>query len=318
MRSGSEQASALTQRAPAAHIFDVYDFWNVEACGSHFISAEKGTSEFYEKFRAFRYQTEWHIPLLVPFSETKGKAVLEIGCGNGADGAMFALSGANYTGVDLTVAAVEATRAHFQSLGLSGRFRIENAERLSFANESFEFVYSYGVLHHTANPNAAFDEVFRVLKPGGRAILMLYHKHSFNYYVRILGYMRARVMLHSLLRVAKRSSDRISLRNPILEMRGNAASGIWRAHYENLLRYGWSYLRADNFVHHATDGPECPIAHVYTRKLVHHLFRKFSRVETRVAHFPLRKHSATRWVPFVVERQLSSKMGWYLLVYLTK
>ncbi|PIO48100.1 MAG: hypothetical protein CMR00_06450 [[Chlorobium] sp. 445] len=43
-----------------------------------------------------------------------------------------------------------------------------------------------GVLHHTPNPINAFNEVYRVLKPGGKAIIMLYHKHSFNYYVRIM------------------------------------------------------------------------------------------------------------------------------------
>jgi len=311
-------ATMLNQNTCDLDLSDVREFWNVEACGSHFVSVDRGTPEFFEQFRSFRYRTEWHIPSLVPFAATKGKDVLEIGCGNGADGAMFALAGANYTGVDLTTAAVEATRSHFQSLGLNGSFQTENAERLSFPKERFDFVYSHGVLHHTLRPEAAFSEVFRVLKPGGRAILMLYHKNSFNYYVRILGYMRARVLLYSLFRLGRYSSDRRKLGVPRLNMRGNADWGIWRAHYENLLRYGWSYLRARNFVHHATDGPECPIAHVYTRKDVHHLFRQFRRIETKVAHFPLRKYSGLKWVPFSVEHKLSSMLGWYLFVFLEK
>jgi ubiquinone/menaquinone biosynthesis C-methylase UbiE len=312
-----ENPSSLTPQTSPQNLSGVRDFWNVEACGSHFVTGEKGTPEFYEQFRRFRYSTEWHIPLLVPFQDSKGKSVLEIGCGNGADGAMFAMAGAVYTGVDLTEAALAATRAHFDALGLKGQFQMENAEQLSFVDESFDFVYSHGVLHHTPNPENAFSEVFRVLKPGGRAILMLYHKDSFNYYIRILGYMRARVILHCLVRLGRHSRDRSALREPLLYMRGNEDSMIWRAHYENFLRYGWSYL-GTNFVHHATDGPECPYAYVYTKKKVRSIFRQFSEIDTRVAHFPLRKYGWLKWLPFSVERRLSSMLGWYLFVYLKK
>lgn len=318
MRSSLERRAELNQQTRIPHLSEVRDFWDVEACGTHLVHADRGTVEFYKEFRDIRYKTEWHLPLFVPFNETRGKKVLEIGCGNGADGVMFALAGAEYTGVDLTDAAVIATRRHFETLDLEGRFQIENAEQLSFSSESFDYVYSHGVLHHTARPEKAFSEVFRVLKPGGKAILMLYHRHSFNYYVRILGYMRVRVLLYSILRLTRHSSDRAKLRKPRLEIRGNQSSDTWRAHYENVLRYGWRYLKARTFVHHATDGPECPIAHVYTKKMIHHLFRQFRVVQTRVAHLPLRKYLLFKWVPPFIERRLSSLMGWYLFVYLEK
>src|SRR5688572_18884917 len=95
----------------------VNEFWNTEACGTHFVDRSSGERDFYEQFREYRYRTEWHIPLLVPFAEARGKKVLEIGTGNGADGVMFALNGADYTGVDLTDAALEATRKHFTEIG---------------------------------------------------------------------------------------------------------------------------------------------------------------------------------------------------------
>lgn len=296
----------------------VYDFWNVEACGSHYIRARGGTPEFFEEFRRFRYNVEWQIPLLVPFGETKGKRVLEIGSGNGTDGVMFALAGADYTGVDLTHTAIEATRTHFEILGLKGSFQIENAENLSFADESFDFVYSHGVLHHTANPDKAFAEVYRVLRKGGRAILMLYHKHSFNYYFRILGYMRARVLLRILSRMGRFSSDRSVLGDRPSAIRGNEDSSVWQIHYENFLREGWSYLRAQKFVHHATDGPGCPVANVYTARSVREAFKQFCAVEIKTAHFPVRKYWFAKWVPFSVEQWLASVMGWYLFVYLNK
>jgi len=296
----------------------VQEFWNTEACGTHDLPLKRGTSEFYEKYREFRYRSEWHIPQLVPFGETSGKRVLEIGCGAGADGVMFAKHGAEYTGVDLTETAVDATRQHFDVLGLPGRFQIEDAERLSFSDGSFDFVYSHGVLHHTPHPDRAFREVYRVLKPGGKAVLMLYHKHSANYYLRIMGYMRAQLLLRILSRTGRFSRDRAQLVDGLKGVRGNASASLWKVHYDNFLRSGWSYLRPHNFIHHATDGPECPIAFVYTRQSVRRAFGQFRTVDTRVAHLPLRKTSIGRWVPCSIESKLASHLGWYLFVYLSK
>src|SRR2546422_5406687 len=186
----------------------VHSFWNTEACGTHFVEKYSDQRDFFEKYREHRFRTEWHIPLLVPFAEAKGKRVLEIGTGNGADGVMFALSGAAYTGVDLTEAALEATRKHFQLLGLTGTFQKENAEQLGFRDNSFDIDYSHGVLHHTPNIRPAVDEIYRVLKPGGRAVIMLYHRHSFNYYARIMTAIRLRVLLSILRRASRWRADR--------------------------------------------------------------------------------------------------------------
>jgi ubiquinone/menaquinone biosynthesis C-methylase UbiE len=294
----------------------VDEFWNTEACGTHFVSEFKDEKDFYERFREYRYRTEWHIPLLVPFAETRGKKVLEIGTGNGADGAMFALNGAAYTGVDLTDAALEATRKHFRVLGLDGTFLKENAEQLTIPDGTFDFVYSHGVLHHTPHPQKAIDEVWRVLKPGGRAIVMLYHKHSFNYVVRIMLWMRLRLLLKIFSSVGRWQSDRERLSDERTGLRGNQDRKVWDIHYHNFLKDGWSYLAARNFVHHCTDGPECPIAFAYSCREVRELFSKFRDVKTRVAHFPLRRYS--RWIPFALEKALAPRLGWYLFIFASK
>jgi ubiquinone/menaquinone biosynthesis C-methylase UbiE len=295
----------------------VHGFWNTEACDTSVVQNVPSDADFYEKFREQRYRTQWHIPLLVPFAEAKGKEVLEIGIGNGADGAMFALNGGYYTGADLTEAALEATRKHFEVLGLKGTFQKENAEQLSFAGDCFDIVYSHGVLHHTPHIQRAIDEVWRVLKPGGRAIIMLYHKHSFNYYLRIMTYMRARVLLHILGRAGHWNRDREQLKaDELTGLRGNQDRRVWQVHYHNFLKEGWQYLRADNFVHHCTDGPECPVARAFSKREAAELFRKFGNVETTVAHFPLKKYR--RWLPFSLEKMLASRIGWYLFIYANK
>jgi SAM-dependent methyltransferase len=302
-----------------AGVPEVAAFWNTAACGTHFIGECAGDAEFFTRYREFRYRTEWHIPAFARFERARGRRVLEIGCGNGADGVMFAAHGAQYTGCDLTDEALDATRRHLSIEGLEGKLQPENAERLSFADASFDIVYSYGVLHHSPAPASALREVHRVLRPGGVALIMLYHRHSFNYYARILGYMRARVLLTIAARAGRLGADRREA--PALALsgvRGNASARVWEIHYRNFLRQGWAYLAPGNFVHHCTDGPECPIAYVYSRREAAALFAGFSQCEMSVAHFPLNKYPVAKLLPRGIERWLADRMGWHLLIRATK
>ena len=98
---------------------------------------------------------------------------------------LVAKAGADYTGIDLTEAAIELARKRFALSQLNGEFRVSDAENLDFDDASFDLVYSHGVLHHTPDIEAAVREIYRVLKPGGRAIVMLYHRGSYNYRVGI-------------------------------------------------------------------------------------------------------------------------------------
>src|SRR5947207_7977288 len=160
-------------------------FWQAHPCGTKFSDAEMGTREFFDRIEQHRYEKEWHIPLAAEFESTGGLKVLEIGCGLGTDGAQFAKAGADYTGIDLTEASIELARKRFELSGLKGEFRVADAEKLDFGAETFDLVYSHGVLHHTPDTAAAVREIHRVLKPHGRAMVMLYHRNSYNYRIGI-------------------------------------------------------------------------------------------------------------------------------------
>jgi ubiquinone/menaquinone biosynthesis C-methylase UbiE len=114
----------------------------------------------------------------VDFGALDGRDVLEVGCGSGIAVQLFAEAGANVTAVDLTPWAVETTRARLQAFGLPGDVLEADGEELPFADASFDVAFSWGVIHHTSDMAKALAELVRVCRPGGRLVLMLYHRRS--------------------------------------------------------------------------------------------------------------------------------------------
>jgi len=162
--------------------------WGQDPCGAVYDREhELGTREFFDEVERYRYQeyAPW-MPRLMEFDHFRGARLLEVGCGMGSDLLQFARGGAHCTGVDLTPRSVEITRHRFKLYGADGDFMLCDGERLPFQSESFNVVYSNGVLHHTPDTAGAIREVHRVLRPGGTAKIMLYHRNSLNYWVEIV------------------------------------------------------------------------------------------------------------------------------------
>jgi ubiquinone/menaquinone biosynthesis C-methylase UbiE len=153
---------------------EVRDFWNSDPCGTRYL---EGQDDFAAHARA-RYTLEPHIPRFAKFSTSKGMRVLEVGVGMGADYLEWLKAGAIATGVDLSSASLERARARCLSAGLVPDLHLADAENLPFLSETFDVVYSYGVMHHSPGTQRCFHEALRVLKPGGEARLMIYHHSS--------------------------------------------------------------------------------------------------------------------------------------------
>jgi ubiquinone/menaquinone biosynthesis C-methylase UbiE len=152
--------------------------WEADPCGGKLTGEHPGTPEFYAEVERARYELEPFIPSFAEFDRWQARDVLEIGVGLGTDFTRFARAGARLHGVDLTQAAVDLARRRLDLEGLSADVRQADAEALPFADESFDLVYSWGVLHHTPDTNRALHEVRRVLRPGAEARIMLYSRRS--------------------------------------------------------------------------------------------------------------------------------------------
>lgn len=162
--------------------------WGQDPCGAEYDREhELGTREFFESVEQYRYEryAPW-MRRVMGFEEFRGARLLEIGCGMGTDLLQFARGGAYCTGIDLTPRHVAITRHRFALYGAPGNFMLADGEQLPFASGSFDVVYSNGVLHHTPDTAGAIREVHRVLTPGGEAKVMLYHRHSLNYWFEII------------------------------------------------------------------------------------------------------------------------------------
>ena len=159
---------------------EVRDYWNSNPCGTQFTDLEWGNKAFFDEVERFRYQSQPFMNRLIEFDQHRGERLLEVGCGLGTDLLQFARGGAIVSGVDLTPRSIELVRQRFALYGFPVSAQVADAEYLPFEDNLFDVVYSFGVLHHTPNTRHALEEAHRVLRPGGRLILMLYHKTSLH------------------------------------------------------------------------------------------------------------------------------------------
>jgi SAM-dependent methyltransferase len=156
----------------------VQQFWDTTPCGTGDINIEPETLKYFEAVSERRNKLEPFIADYAQFDRWAGKRVLEVGCGAGSDLLRFAEAGARATGIDLSPRSASLTKTRLRLYNCQGNVLIADAERLPFKTDSFDLVYSWGVLHHTPDTEQSIKEVYRVTRLGGKICVMLYHRHS--------------------------------------------------------------------------------------------------------------------------------------------
>lgn len=163
-------------------------FWNNASCGETLYYKGDSDKNAYINQSVMRYNLEPYIIDFANFEFSADLSILEIGVGMGADHQKFAENGAKLTGIDLTERAIELTKNRFKIFNLHSNLSIGDAEKLKFENNTFDLVYSWGVIHHSPNTQSAVNEIHRVLKDEGEAKIMIYYKFSFVGYMLWIRY----------------------------------------------------------------------------------------------------------------------------------
>jgi len=191
----------MSQQQPIAAVVTtegVQRYWDEHPLCASQIPFEIGAKDWFDHYDELREGIE---PIdfsyeLHEYRDFRGKKVLDVGCGNGYVLSKYAGEGADVTGIDLTPTAVSICRQRFALLELRGEFQVADAQALPFASNTFDCVCSMGVLHHVPDTEKAVAEIWRVLKPGGRLIIMMYHRNSVQYQLkyRLVSLVKRRPM----------------------------------------------------------------------------------------------------------------------------
>lgn len=162
-------------------ITEIKDYWDNQPCNIRNSSSQIGTEQFFKETSENRYFVEPHIKDFAQFELYRGKKVLEIGCGIGADGAEFSKNGAIYTGIDISENSLSIAKKRFEVCGLQGNFYNISGDSPNLLDlGKFDLVYSFGVLHHYPNIENTIDNVHHLLNNDGEFKFMVYAKNSWK------------------------------------------------------------------------------------------------------------------------------------------
>lgn len=287
------------------NIAEVERFWHHHSCGSD-TSIAKERKRYFQEIERYRYSNVRNIVKDARFPEFAGKRVLEVGCGVGTDGLQFAKNRAIYTGINLDEGSTRLAREVFDLAGMSGNILQMDGEDMKFPDNAFDHVYSFGVIHHTPNPERMVGDIFRILKPGGTFCAMVYNRSSVNYYFEIM-------FLRKMFRYALMPSFAPKLFSKL---------GIDRyklqRHREIMLSEKMTHER---WISINTDGPDNPLSRVFSRREAICLFTNagFSDVHTNVRFFDKNHYGFLgKLMSNGLTDRIGKKLGWHRWVEGTK
>jgi ubiquinone/menaquinone biosynthesis C-methylase UbiE len=166
---------------------EIQTYWNKYTNDIEVAENEIGSKEFFTELKRYRYEKYPYLTKIFNSGDYKNKKILEVGCGIGLDSYQLAKRGGKVTSIDLTPNAIKLAKQNFSVNGLKCNLMLNSAENLGFSDETFDIVYSIGVIMCSANILNAINEIYRVLKEGGEAIIMIYNKYSWLTFLSVIS-----------------------------------------------------------------------------------------------------------------------------------
>lgn len=279
-------------------IKDIREFWDKYPNFLQFLHFEAGTRDFFKEHDNLIEYLHPEMDNLLDYPGCKGKRVLDIGCGMGREAYKISQFAEEVYALDLSFNSIKISKRRFDFFKDNGNFCLlqANAETLPFKNEVFDRVYANGVIHHAPDTQKTANEIYRVLKSGGDAVIQVSHRHSFFYLYNVLLNIRFK---YSLVKLWPKSWVKmLSVFEPdIMEIKSIVDKERWQNMRDLALR--------------VTDGRDNPApGKVYSKKEAGNLFNKFSDIRFVVRG---RKDNFMDCIKF-----LERRIGFYLYIYLKK
>lgn len=284
---------------------DVEAFWNAKPCDSDRSDKSYGSKDYFIEIEEDRYKYQHHILDILNKIDWRGKKVLEIGTGVGTDARVIIARGADYTGINIDKGSVELTQAALAAFSLTGKVDKCDATSMPYGDATFDIVYSFGALPCIPDLGKAIGEIYRVLKPGGHVVALLYNRSSINYHVEI---MFLRKTFRHVLRIPG-------------AVWGLQLLGLPRDRLEGHLKlYREKRSMSDEeWLSRNTDGPENPFICVQDSNEAKSHFRRFKNVSQEVYFFDFRHWGVLgRLLPRAVVHFLGKRWGWHRIVHAKK
>lgn len=264
----------------------IQKYWDAHPLYSLETNAVIGSPEFFEAYDKIRSSdVERFASGFWRFKEARGKSVLDVGCGIGWISMKYAEVGANLVSFDVSSNSLRLARLQLANRRCKFQSLVANAEHMPFGDNQFDLVVCGGVLHHVPDMDAAIREIYRVLKPGGEALITLYFT---NFYLSRTFFPLLRLLL-KLFAVSG---------GPGREKIANAKS-------------------SEEFVR-TYDGEENPLGRCFTRSECLRKFRAFKIASMEVHYFPKRFVPFGSWIPDFAHYLLDKYLGTMIYLRLVK
>lgn len=264
---------------------DVYKYWNNNFLYSFEFDIEPGTKEFFKAVDNLKKNDiekfSYH---LWEFEKHQNEKVLDIGCGPGWLVTNFAKNNADIYAVDIADIAIDITTKTLDLYDLKAKLQVANAEELPFEDNYFDFITSSGVLHHTPDTQKAVNEAYRVLKPGGRALISLYYRNI----------LLQPSVFPLTLKVYNMFSPKVPNRNKMMDA-----------------------VSPEDFVR-MYDGEDNPVGSLYDVRECRELFKEFEILGTEIHFFPKRFFPAFKNVDGFLYKLLDNHFGTMIFAKLRK